>query len=112
MSDVNFNEHCLIYTNIPIPKKVINIYISYILNQWPRDLTRDFTLDNCLLGSVKLTKNADPDKHLYAGYGIGFDFRSEFSLPDGVFFLLLFFFFFLGGGGGGGVVFFFLFFFH
>ena len=88
------------YTNIPIPKKVINIYISYILNQWPRDLTRDFILDNCLFGSVKLTKNADPDKHRYAGYGIGFNFRSEFPLPGDVFFLLFF------GGVGGSWLFF------
>ena len=31
---------------------------------------------------VKLTKNADPDKHIYTGYGIGFDLHSEFLLPD------------------------------
>ena len=29
--DINFNGHCLI-NNTYIPKKVINIYISYILN--------------------------------------------------------------------------------
>ena len=29
--DINFNGHCLI-DNIYIPKKVINIYISYTLN--------------------------------------------------------------------------------
>ena len=39
----------------------INIYIYYIINQWPRDLCTDFTSDNCLFGSVKLTKDAaDP----------------------------------------------------
>ena len=42
-----------------------------------------FTLDNCLFRSVKLAKNADPDKYKYSGYGIGFDSHSEFSLPDG-----------------------------
>ena len=31
---------------------------------------------------VKLAKNADPHKYMYSGYGIGFDLRSEFSLPD------------------------------
>ena len=36
-----------------------------------------------LFRSVKLTKYADPDKCKYSGYGIGFDSRSEFSLPDG-----------------------------
>ena len=33
--------------------------------------------------SFKLAENGDPDKHVYSGYGIGFDLRSEFSLPDG-----------------------------
>ena len=31
---------------------------------------------------VKLTKNADPDKYKYSGYGIGFDSHSFSSLPD------------------------------
>ena len=62
---------------------LINIYISYILNQWPRDLNTDFTLGNCLFGSVKLTKNSDLGKCKYNGYGIGFDSRSEFSFIDG-----------------------------
>ena len=31
LPDINFNEQCLI-NNIHIPKKVINIYISYTLN--------------------------------------------------------------------------------
>ena len=31
---------------------------------------------------VKLVKYADPDKYICSGYGIGFDSRSEFSLPD------------------------------
>ena len=81
--DVNFNWNCLINNNISIPKKVINTYIFYILNQWLRDLNTDFTLGNCLFGSVKLTQNADSDKYIYTGYGIGFDLGSEFSLPDG-----------------------------
>ena len=42
---------------------------------------QNFTLDNCLLGSLTLTWNADPDKYGYSGYGIGFDARSQFSWP-------------------------------
>ena len=34
LPDINFNGHCLINNNISISKKVINIYICYILNQW------------------------------------------------------------------------------
>ena len=45
-------------------------------------LNADFRLGNCLFGSVKVTKNADPDKYAYTGYGIVFDLLSEFSLPE------------------------------
>ena len=97
---MNVNGHCLINNNIAIPKKTINLYISYILNPWLRNLNTDFSLQNCLFGSVqyilnpwlrhlnthftlknylfgsvKLTKNADPDKYKYGGCGKGFDSR-------------------------------------
>ena len=32
---------------------------------------------------MKLIKNANPNKYGYSCYGIGFDARSQFSLPDG-----------------------------
>ena len=62
LTDLNFNGHCLI-SNIYNPKKVTNIYISYTLTQSLWNLNTDFTLKNCLLGSVKVTKNADLDKY-------------------------------------------------
>ena len=37
---------------------------------------------SCLFGSAKLTRNADLHKYRYSGYGIGFDSRSEISLPE------------------------------
>ena len=46
-------------------------------------MTTDFTLGSCLLGSVKLTKNDDPDKYKYSVYGIGFDSGSGFLFTDG-----------------------------
>ena len=52
------------------------------LNSWLRKLKIDFTLNNCLFGSVKLTKNANLGKYKYSGY-IGFDSRSKFSFTDG-----------------------------
>ena len=48
-----------------------------------RHLNTDFSLNNCLFGSVKLTKNADPDKYKNSGYSIGFDSRLEFLFTDG-----------------------------
>ena len=62
LPDMNFNGHCLIKSNISIPKKVINLYISDRLRLQLRYLSKGFTLCNCLFGSVNLTKNADLDK--------------------------------------------------
>ena len=82
LPDINFNRNCLI-NSIYFPKKVINRYITYTLNRWLRNLNIDFTLNNCLFGSVELTKNAHPDKYKYNGYGIGFDSCSEVLFTDG-----------------------------
>ena len=35
-----------------------------------------------MFGSVRLTKNADPDKYKYSGYGRGFGSRSEFLFTN------------------------------
>ena len=83
LPDMNFNGHCLIKNKISMPKKVMNLYISYTLGPQLRNLSTGVTLGNCLFGSVKLTKNADLDKYKYTGYGIGFDSRSEFLFTDG-----------------------------
>ena len=80
---MNFNRHCLINNNISIPKIVINLYIFYTLNPWLTNLNTDFTLKNCLFGSVKLNKNANPYKYKFSDYGLGFDSGSEFSFTDG-----------------------------
>ena len=80
LPDNNFNEHCLIKNNIFIPKKLVNLYISYTLGPQLRNFNKDLTLGNCLFGSVKVTKNPDQDKSKYTGYSIGFDPRSEFYL--------------------------------
>ena len=80
---MNFNGHCPIKNNISIAKKVINLYISYTLALQLRNLNTAFKSGNCLFGSVKLIKNADPDKYEYSRYGIRFDSRSESSVIDG-----------------------------
>ena len=59
-----------------VHKNIVNLYITYKLDIWPKNLNIDFTTGNCLFGAVKLTKNADSDKYKYTGYGIGFHSRS------------------------------------
>ena len=50
---------------------------------WDRRYDDYPTLENSLLGTVKLVKNAEIDKYKYSGYGIGFDRHGTFSVPNG-----------------------------
>ena len=60
----------------------IYIYI-YIYILQTKSTIKKLTLDYCLFGSVKLTKNTDPVKCKCSSYGVGFHSRLKFSLPDG-----------------------------
>ena len=58
-----------------------SLLIVYELDIRSRDLSPEFTLVDCLFGTVKLIKNAQLNKYVFRGYGIGFDARSKFQLP-------------------------------
>ena len=60
---------------------IVNIYVVYRLTPTTKD--SGVTLQNCLFGAVKLTKNPDIDKYKYSGYGIRYDSRGSFSHPRG-----------------------------
>ena len=59
---------------------IVNVYIVYEIcininiSDYP-------TLESCLFGAVKLTKNADIDEYGYSGYGIGFDRHGSVLFP-------------------------------
>ena len=82
LQDMNFNGHSLMKNNISSPKKVLNLYISYSLGPQLKNLKTDFTLGNCLFGSVKPNKIVDLEKYKFTGYGIRFDTHSEFLFTD------------------------------
>ena len=63
------------------PRNIVNIYIIYEITSDYKDINCP-TLENCLFGSVKLTKNADIDKYGYFGYGIAFHTQSSFSIGN------------------------------
>ena len=57
---------------------ILNIYIVYRLST---SITSDITLENCLFGAVKITKNLKINS--YSGYGIAFHSGGSFSHPSG-----------------------------
>ena len=76
---VKYEGSCLTQDKVSFTyRSVVNFFIDYKLDTLSRDLSTDFRLKDCLLEAVKLTKNADPDKHFYSGYGTEFDSRSFF----------------------------------
>ena len=56
IEDINFNEHCLINDNIYILTKVINLYISYILNPQLKNLNTDLALNNLFFGYGRILR--------------------------------------------------------
>ena len=63
-------------------KSVVIFSNDYELDTWSRDLNTDFTSKDWLFGAVNLTKNANPDKYFYSGYGTGFDSCSHFLISN------------------------------
>ena len=76
---VKFIESCLKQDKITYTLgKIINIYIVYEISK-NYNIRKYPTLENCCIGAVSLTKNADIDQYKYFGYSIGFDRLGEFS---------------------------------
>ena len=64
--------------------KIVNVYIVYDLEAWPRNPTNNFKFKNCLFGATNLVKNSDKGKYVYSGYGITIDSACSWSF-DGNF---------------------------
>ena len=52
--------------------KILNVYIAYDLDAWPRNPTNNFKFENCLFRATNIVKNSDKEKYVYSGYGITF----------------------------------------
>ena len=61
---------------------ILNLYLFYELNSWPRTPTNNFTLKKCLLGTVKLVKNTIKGKYTYNGRGKAFDGKGLWSFGN------------------------------
>ena len=82
---VKFDGGCLKQDKITFTHgKTVNIYIVYECFS-TRGYDNYPVLEKSLLGAVKLVKNADIDKYKYSEYGIGFDRRGSFLVPNGGF---------------------------
>ena len=63
--------------------KIINVYIVYVLADWPRNPTNNFKFKNCLFGATNIIEKSDKEKYVYSGYGITFDSADSWSFGNG-----------------------------
>lgn len=82
-SKIKFYRTCLKQDKVTFThQQLADTYTVYVIDLRPFIAGKDFWLGNFLFGTVKLTKNPDPDKYNYSAYGIKFDERETFSLSD------------------------------
>ena len=70
---IQFNNSILVVEQKNYWTKIVNAYIVYDLDDWPKTHKRNFELKNCLFGVTSIRKNSDKSKRIYTGYGIAFD---------------------------------------
>ena len=49
--------------------KIVNVYIVYDLDVWPRNPNSNLKLKNCLFGANNVVKKSDDAKYVYSRYG-------------------------------------------
>ena len=58
--------------------KIVNVYIVYDLDVWPRNLSNHFKFKNCLFETTNIIKNNNTEKYVYKGYRVTCDDASDF----------------------------------
>ena len=62
--------------------KIVNVYIFYDLETWPRNHTGNFKFKNYLFGATSLVTKNDKIKCVYSDYRITFDSASFWSFDN------------------------------
>ena len=80
---VEFNVSCLKQDKVTYSHgTIVNIYMVFEISK-KYNISSYPILENCLFGTVSLTKNNYVDQYKCNGYGIGFYRHGEFSFVDG-----------------------------
>ena len=70
---IKFNREPLAVEQNNYTTKIVNAYIVYELDTWPRNPTNNFKFENFLSDATSIVKNRDKEKWEYSDYGIKFD---------------------------------------
>ena len=76
---IKFDKNSLAVEQNSYLTEIINFYIVYNLDAWPKNLTNNFSFTNCLFGATSVVKNSDERKWIYSGYGTTWNRFIEFQ---------------------------------
>ena len=76
---IKFDKDSLAVEQNNYLSKIVNLYIVYDLDAWPRNLTNNFKFINCLFGATTAVKSSDKENYMYSCYGITFDSAGSWS---------------------------------
>ena len=70
---IKFDKDLLVVEQRNYDTKVVNTYIVYDLETWPKIPHNNFNLINWLFGGTNIVKINNKGNWVYTGYGIAFD---------------------------------------
>ena len=80
---IQFDKDLLAVKQNNYLRKIVNVYIAYDLDVWPRNPTNNFKFKNQLFGGTSLAKNIDKERPWYSGYRITFNREGWWSFDNG-----------------------------
>ena len=80
--EIKFDKDLLTVEQNNYASKIVNVYIVYDLDTWPRNPTDNFKFKNCLFGATSIVKNSDKEKFVCNGYRITFDSAGWWSFDN------------------------------
>ena len=71
--EIKFDKDPLAVEQNNCLRKIVNVYIIYDLDAWPRNPTNNFKFKKYVFRATNIVKNSDKEKNVYSRYGITFD---------------------------------------
>ena len=60
---IKFDKNCLVVEQNNYLNKILNAYVVYNLDAWPKILLKHFTIKNCLFGATSIVKDSDKEEY-------------------------------------------------
>ena len=76
---IQFDKDLLAVEQNNYLRKIVNVYIAYDLDAWPRNPTNNFKFKNYLFGVTSIVRNSNKEKYVCGAYGIRFDIAGSWS---------------------------------